>query len=361
VTLRTREPDALLANRLTYAFIAPAMPPGHDWSTPVGTGPYRFVSWQKGRAIEATAFAEHWAGRPTFELVEFQLRPEGDAGLAALRAGAVDVLRYVPEALADQVAQVPGYRLEAHAGLQSFYLWFDARPAAGPFADRRVRQAASLAIDRVELVRRLGSHGAAAQQFVHQGVYGHVTGLPELHHDPTAARRLLAEAGYPHGFEIALAHRASASTAAVAEQIRAQLGAVGIQIRLLTPEWTQMIADWKAQRLPFFLAGWYFENGDAMSFFRDCLLTQAPRGGRGAFNPGYSNPELDRLVDSATAVVSRPEQLDQFRKLTVLALEDMPLVPLYHRENLYAVRDDLRWSPRLDGMLLAVEMSRTPY
>jgi peptide/nickel transport system substrate-binding protein len=182
--------------------------------------------------------------------------------------------------------------------------------------------------------------------------------VPELAYDPAAARALLREARGEQPLELELVHRSAASITAVAALLKEQLAAVGIELRLVTPPWPQLVADWKAGgRIPFLLAGWYFENGDAMSFFRDCLATRDAARGQGAFNPGYSNAELDALVDEGAPLLQRLSRIERYEKLTRLALDEVPLVPLYHRASLYAVSKRVRWEPRLDGKLLAAEMT----
>jgi peptide/nickel transport system substrate-binding protein len=108
--------------------------------------------------------------------------------------------------------------------------------------------------------------------------------------------------------------------------------------------------------LPFFLLGWRFENGDAASFLRDCLMTRDAARGSGTYNPGYSNPELDRLIEDNAQMFGDTARLAQYAELMKLALDELPIVPLYHRANLFGVSPRVEWRPRLDGKLLAAEM-----
>jgi ABC-type transport system substrate-binding protein len=121
-----------------------------------------------------------------------------------------------------------------------------------------------------------------------------------------------------------------------------------------------MVSRWKAGQLPFFLSAWRFENGDATSFLRDCLYTRDPARGYGSFNPGFSDAQLDRLIDENDQVFGEGERLKHYEKMMRLVLQQMPLVPLDHRVNFCAVADRVLWEPRLDGKLLAVEMSLRP-
>lgn len=362
VRLRTLRPDPLLLNRLAYILILPRGRPSEDYLTrPIGTGPYRFVRWDRGKLLEVAAFADYWGGKAPFDRALFLPIENGESALRALKQGEVDVLRWVPETMMSDFRAVPGIRIETRPGIASYFLWFHSTHAKGaprsPFEDRRVRQAISLAIDRREIVKALGGNGTPSNQLVVKGVFGYVSSLPELPFDPEGARRLLKEAGYNGGFETTLVHRPGTSVTAVCELVGRMLGAVGIRVRLEMQDWPSVVARWTQGRLPFFFAAWRFDDGDALSFLRDCLSTRDPSRNYGSFNPGFSSPTLDRLIDENGRILREVDRLQHYEKVMQTAMEEMPLVPLYDRYNLFAVSDRVRWQPRLEGNLLAAEMS----
>jgi peptide/nickel transport system substrate-binding protein len=355
--ITTSEPDPLLLNRLSYVLVAPAR---FDAARPVGTGPYRFVRWERGSVLEVQAFEDHWRGRPPIDRVEFIAVEEGPRSLLALREGQVDVLRPVPEELAAQVRELPGIDLKMRTGTTSFYLWFDClrhEERRSPFADRRVRRAVSIAIDRQELVRRVGGQSLPAYQIVQQGVFGHVSGMPPIVASVDEARRLLVQAGYANGFDQVLVHRRSSTLAAAAAAIKAMLARAGVRLRVEARDWPAVVEGWRTGTLPFFLAAWRFESGDAFSLLRDCLFTRDPVRGTGRYNAGFSDPEIDRLIQENAQIFGDVDRLRHYEGLMRRVLEDAAVVPLYHRADLYGVSRRVQWEPRLDGMLLASEMS----
>jgi len=190
-------------------------------------------------------------------------------------------------------------------------------------------------------------------------IFGHVASLPPLRFDPEEARRLLGSAGYERGFSSTLAYSQGTTSEITARLVAGMLGRLGIQLTIREPEWGEMVSLWRSGRLPFFLAGWRFENGDATSFLRDCLFTKSPKRGSGSYNPGFSSPELDRLVEENERVFHADERLRHYEKLMQLVLHEMPVVPLYHRVNLFGVAERVRWEPRLDGKILAAEVRLT--
>lgn len=356
--LKMLTPDALLLNRLASVLIGrlPGATGGPDH--PVGTGPYRFIERTKAGSIELASFDGYWGGKPSVDRVTFvPLEKERQLALVQRR---VDVLESVPEAMLDGPGFGPGIRILAREGLATNYLWLNAQRAAGaanPFADKRVRQAVSLAIDRRELARRLGGHVLPANQLVQKGVFGYIPSFPELAFDPEASRRLLKEAGYGSGFDTTFTYNPGGSRGLVSEAVREMLGAAGIRLSLQPSDWSLILSGWKSGRLPFFLASWNSENGDASSFLKDCLSTRDPARHTGEFNPGFSDPVLDRLIEENAGIFDESRRLAHYDKMMRLAMEEMPVVPLYHRLNFYGVSERVRWHPRLDGKLLVREMS----
>jgi peptide/nickel transport system substrate-binding protein len=291
--------------------------------------------------------------------------PAGDAAvqLEALGRGEIDVMRDLPQQLVPRARSLPGVVVARRSSLTTYYLWFDAQasPEGAPFADPRVRRAVALAIDRTALVRRLGGLAVPAGQLVQQGVFGHVAGLPELGLDLAEARRLLAEAGHAQGLDVVLAHRKDVPDlveAAIA--VRESLAAAGIRVRLAPRPWSELFADWRAGRAAFFLAGWRFETGDAHSFLVDCVATRDPARNQGLFSRSFSSPELDRLIAAHAELFGDAERSRSYALLAQKAAAEMPLVPLFTRDDLYAVSPRVRFQPRLDSRLLAVEMGPRP-
>jgi peptide/nickel transport system substrate-binding protein len=357
--LHVTRPDPLVLNRLANVLVVPAGV-ADVAKRPIGTGPYRFVGWKKGKSLEAQAYEGYRKGRPSIDHVRFIPVEKDETALDLLRTGSVDILRWVPEGQVDRFRALPGFKVVARKGLAAYYLWFNSRPQgadgrANPFADRRVRQAVSLAIDRQELAKRLGGQAAPLRQLVHDSVVGYTPELPPLSFIPDDARRLVQEAGYA-GTHVKLTHRPQPSLEIVGQAVREMLERVQIHVDLETLEWNQMLTAMKGS-LPFYLAGWDFDGADAWSFLRDCLFSRDPSTGYGAYNPGYSNPSVDRLIDEHDRIFDGAKRRQDADHLMRLLHEDMPLVPLYIPNNLYAVSDRVQWKPRLDGSLFAADMT----
>jgi peptide/nickel transport system substrate-binding protein len=354
--VRTRQPAPFLLSSLADVRIARASDATRAHLA--GTGPYRVARWEGGR-LETEAFDRYWGSKPAFQRALF-VKGDVAGSVRALARRQLDVVGNVPATLLPELGAAKAARIVEHAGLLSYYLWLDcgqgAAGARSPFTDRRVREAMSLAIDRARLVERLGGHGAPLNQIAQKGVLGHVANLPELRFDPGRARRLLREAGWPSGAPATLAHGPDVTATITAEALREMLERAGVRVLPRRYEWAALLKDWRAARLPLFLAGWR-ENGDPTTFLRDCLFTRSAAGGMGSFNPGYSNATLDRLIEEADHAVEMDQRLARYERVTRLVMDDSAVIPLYTRNNLYGISTRIRWEPRLDGKLLAADMS----
>jgi peptide/nickel transport system substrate-binding protein len=354
--LVTENADPLLVDRLTHALI------GRESRASgiqrfVGTGPYRPIRWGSKGTLEARAFGEYWHGAPPIEWVTFLSSDEPGRMREWAETGEVDALRWTGPAAGGRAGTT--MRVISRPSLGRLYLWFNTGGGrANPLSDRRVRQAISLALDRKVLCSRLAGEAEPAGQLVPQGVFGHIPGLPDAAFDPGGARKLLQEAGYGHGLPATLTYVEGGSiTSSTAEAIRSMLAAVDIRLQLDRREWRPVVEDWRGGRLAFLLSGWLFEDNDAYSFLADCIETRDAARGSGLYNVGYSNAALDESIRELARVFDADARLARFDRLMRAATEQAPLVPLCTPEISYAVSPRLKWRPRLDGELLAAEMS----
>jgi len=205
VTVTLDQPNAALLATLSQTFYAMqsprAMGPGATGRL-VGTGPFRLESARPGR-IELTANADYWGGPPRLRRIVFRRFADQPSLVTALSAGEVDVTSAVGQDTVGRLRGQAGITLDSQTGLNTVFLCpnNDRRP----FGDRRVRQALARAVDRRALVRDvLGGHGVPARNPLPPTLWDRATRMKELALDRAGARRLLAEAGYPDGFDTTL-------------------------------------------------------------------------------------------------------------------------------------------------------------
>jgi peptide/nickel transport system substrate-binding protein len=199
---------------------------------PVGAGPYKFVSFTPGVELVMEAFEQYWRKTPSVKRFVFRVIPDESTRLAALKRGEVDMAYSIRGALAEELRRTPGLALKPTVIQAPFWVYFpDQWDPKSPFRDKRVRQAVDLAIDRKAIndAETLGfsklTHSIVPSSFdYYWQPPGHV-------YDPARARKLLAEAGYPGGFD-AGDYTCDVAYANVGEAVGNYLQQIGIKVAL---------------------------------------------------------------------------------------------------------------------------------
>ena len=200
---------------------------------PVGAGPYRFVSFKPGVELTLEAFDGYWRKTPTVKTLLFRVIPDESTRLAALKRGEVDIAYSITGPLAEELKRTPGLTLTPTFFPFTIWIVFTEQwDPKSPWHDRRVRLAANLAIDRqsINQAAYLG-YSKLAYSFVPQGME-YFWAPPPYPYDPKRAKQLLAEAGYPNGFDAADFSAEAVYGAAIGEPVVNYLQAVGIRLKL---------------------------------------------------------------------------------------------------------------------------------
>jgi peptide/nickel transport system substrate-binding protein len=216
---------------------------------PIGLGPYKFVSMQPGLELILEANEDYWRKVPSVKRLVYQSVPESTTRLAMLRRGEVDIAYLLDESLARSVQADPNLELAFSGGIGTYYLDFlDMWDPKSPWHDQRVRKAASLAIDRKALseAETLGASPPNGNLVLKSMEYAlEIEADP---YDPEQAKKLLAEAGYPNGFDAGELHPWPPYFS-TGEAIGSYLAAVGIRTRLRTMERVAFYSALSSKRL----------------------------------------------------------------------------------------------------------------
>jgi peptide/nickel transport system substrate-binding protein len=216
---------------------------------PIGLGPYRFVSHTPGVELVMEAFEGYWRKVPHVKRLVFKSVPEATTRMAMLKKGEVDLAYLLPVPLAEEVKRDPKLRLAFSGGVGTHWLeFFEQWDPKSPWHDRRVRLAASYAIDRQGLseAETLGASKPTGNLIPRHFEFA----LPiEAHpYDPARAQQLLAEAGYPQGFD-AGELTPIPPYLEMGEAVGNYLGAVGIRVRVRPMERAAFFAAWRGKQL----------------------------------------------------------------------------------------------------------------
>ena len=341
----------------------------------IGTGPFRMVSHRNGDRIEFERNDAYWGTKPAWQRVTYRMVTSDASRTAALLAGDIELIDQVPTSDLAKLRGDPRVTLSEITGLRLIYLAFDharadASPfvadadgkplAANPLRDQRVRQALSLAIDRGAIADRV-MEGAAipAGQFLPEGSFAFVPDLAAPRPDPDAAKRLLAEAGFPQGFRITLhgPNDRYPNDARIIQAIGQMWTRIGIRTAVEALPWTTFVARAGRQEFSVFLQGWGSGSGEGSNPLRNLTATPDRDKGYGASNRGrYSNPAMDQVLDRAMRELDDPKRKALLQEATRLVFDDVGILPLHIQKNTWAMRRGLQHDARADELTRAQDV-----
>jgi len=289
---------------------------------PVGAGPYKFVSLNPGVELVVEAFEGYWRKPPSIKRLVFRSMPDETTRAAALKSGEVDLAMLLTGPTAQDVKRTQGMRLVAPL-LGIFWLDFPEQwEPKSPWADRRVRLAASMAIDRqalneaetLGLSRPVGSIVPRDFEFA----------LPfEPHpHDPAKARTLLAEAGFPNGFDAGELTPFPPYNA-MGEAIQGWLQAVGIRTRLRAMERGTFMTAWREKKLRGVVLTISGVSGNAATRLESFVTRN------GAFAYG-ARADVDELFRRQATELDRKKREALLHQMQRILHEQVTQAPVYH-------------------------------
>jgi peptide/nickel transport system substrate-binding protein len=256
---------------------------------PIGAGPYKFVAFKPGVELVLEAYDGYWRKAPNIKTLVLRVIPDEATRLAALKRGEVDIAYSITGALAEELKRSAGLQLKpTYMPFTSWLVPVDQWDPKSPWHDKRVRQAANLAIDReaINQAAYLGLSKVTASIIPHQMEY--FWQPPPPRYDPAEARKLLAEAGYPGGFDAGEVSGDMIYGAAIGEPAVNYLSAVGIRVRLRLMERAGYYSEYGEKKLH----GVLYTGSAAFGNAATRLDTYIVSGGRYVYGGA---PDIDGL------------------------------------------------------------------
>ena len=329
----TRPAPNLLANIGAFKGMA-IVPSEFDETTassPVGTGPFVFESFEQGQAITLSANPDYWGEGPFVDGVEFRFIPEPTVALTNLQGGQVDWTDNIPP---QQVATLEGAENIVLGQVPSTdYFYFAPNQAREPFDDPRVRQALAYAFDR-EAVAEAAQFGAATpnQTAIPEGST-FASDYAPYSYDPERARQLLDEAGIEDlTVDLILADNYPETTQA-AQVMASQMAEAGIALELRTLDFATWLDEQAQGNFDAFMLTWV-GNIDPDDYY------YAQHHSGGSFNfQGYANPEVDELLDAARVETDQGARRELYHQAVELIVDDASYVYLYNPDVVQAWTD----------------------
>jgi peptide/nickel transport system substrate-binding protein len=261
---------------------------------PIGAGPYKFVSFAPGVELVLEAFDQYWRKAPSVKRLVMRVIPDEATRLAALKRGEVDIAYSIRAELAEELQRTPGLTLKPTVIQSPFWLYFaDQWDPKSPWHDQRVRQAASLAIDRKTIDQALTLGYSPITGSIIPESFEYYWKPPEPVYDPEKARQLLAEAGHPNGFDAGF-YTCDISYGNLAEAVLDNLGAAGIRARLRPLERAAFYKGYGDKTFKNIVQGSSGAFGNAATRLQEFTV----KGGAYAYG---SYPDIDALYPTQAA------------------------------------------------------------
>lgn len=306
----------------------------------IGTGPFIFHKAVTDKTYEAKKFAKYWGGEPKLDVLKIDAIPDLNVAALALQAGDVDLVTGYPEPhFARLVKNNKGQRFAA-ATTRLFFI--QNRVNGGPLKNATLREAISLALDRDTIVKiaLAGVGGQSAQSVFPATMKSWVNKKLKLPYDLKKATTMLDKAGIVdtnsngirelNGKDIVLKIRSYEGRAALAptlEATQALLKKAGIGADIAMGEWGANNKALKAGEIDMHLQAWGTAPVGDPDYFPSTLL----KTGSGSNVGGYSNPELDKLLDEGRAKFSSAERIAVYDKIQEIINKDLPIIPVFHK------------------------------
>jgi peptide/nickel transport system substrate-binding protein len=333
----------------------------------IGTGPYRLVSWRAGERLGFVRNDAYWGPKPHWQSVDYRLILNDASRVAALLAGDVGFIDQVPTGDLSRLRRDSRLTLTEAASLRLVYLAFDhlrtdgspfvtdndGKPLArNPFKDQRVRRALSLAIDRRAIVERV-MEGVAVPvaQFMPPGAFGYNPDITVPAVDTEAARKLLAEAGYPQGFRVTLhgPNDRYLNDARIVQAVAQMWTRAGVRTAVETAPYGPFIARASRQEYSAFLVSWGSSTGEPLVGLRATMGSWDTAKGQGAVNRSrYSNPGFDAVLATAANTLDDAARDRLLQQATKIVIDDQAIIPTHVQVNVWAMKRGLTHTPRVD-------------
>jgi len=340
----------------------------------VGTGPYKYVSWQPKGDLVLDRFDGFWGAKEPWARHVRKEIPNDAARVAQLKAGQLDLITRVP---ATDVAALKRDTKLAVQTIETVYVFnveMDMRDKApgvsakdgspldkNPFLDLKVREAIDLAIDRKALAEiAMEGLGSPAHQMVTPSIFGFNKALGERKYDPAAAKKLLAEAGYPNGFRIQFhftQDRLPGDTQ-VGTSIAQMLAAVGIDARPNAAPAAVFFPARTRGEFSMSMSGWGTLTGEAHYTLSSLAHSNDKDKKMGAFNVlGYKNPMMDKLLQDAAVEMDEGKRRKFLEDANAELLKDRQRLPIVAVGSAWAMqKDKVTIKARVDEDTLAMNI-----
>lgn len=315
---------------------------GEDFAkNPVGTGAYRLVEWRAADSVTLTAFEDYWGEPAKTKNVEIRIIPEGSQRTIMLENGEVDIACAILPNDAARVEDNKDLVMIHEPGYKCMLLYFKSNSEVSPVGDKRVRQAIQYAVNKQEIVDSVVyGYGQVGSLYATPLTAGYNAEKDNLYsYDTEKAKALLAEAGYPDGFDLELYCQSGRTYEEIATILQSQLSEIGINLNVITME-SNTISEkvYSGEEIPIRMGFYNNLCGDADLVMQKLIPS--------AYGQTYFSDEVEPLMLEARSKSDPAERQEEYDKFWDLMNEDVPWVTVYYEEMMFGT------SKKVDGFKL---------
>ncbi|MDP3486374.1 MAG: ABC transporter substrate-binding protein, partial [Bacillota bacterium] len=311
------------------------------------------VEWVKDERIVLKANEKYWRGAPSVKKVIFKPIPEAASRVMALQSGEVDIIVNVPPHQVATIEKSTKASVAKVASIRIIFLPFVSRPGS-PVNNPLVRQALNYAVDVQGIISSLlAGNAVELTQTLANTEFGFDPNLKAYSYDLAKAKELLAAAGYPNGFKLTFLAPTGRymMDKEVAEAVKSQLTALGLEVDLKIQEWGVYVEKLLARTVEadIFMIGWssgiFDADGTLFSWFRS-----GQRFGYYQFDAARI-AQMDNILDEARTILDTKRREELYRQALKMTHDDAAWVPLYQQSDIYGVSNRIQWTPRSDEFI----------
>jgi peptide/nickel transport system substrate-binding protein len=325
---------------------------------PCGTGPFKFVEWVKDDHITLEANENYWGGKPKLDKLIFKVIPDPSARLMVLEVGEIQGMEYPNPSDFNRIKTNPQLKLLTGIGMNIGYVaintgygykddnkngvrdpnepWVKTPGYFEPLTKKKVRQAINMAIDKQSIVDNIFMGTAIkAKNGIPPFMLGYNDAIEDYPYDPERAKALLAEAGYPDGFEVTLyimpvSRAYMFDPPKIGEAIQSYLAAVGIKVEFYQVDWGTYLQEAAAGKHQMCLLGITGDTGDTDDFMSICYAPNSAAIGTAGNRAFYNNEEVQNLISKSLQTYDKAERAEYYKKVQEIIHEDAPWVYIAH-------------------------------
>lgn len=313
-------------------------------NAPIGTGPFRFVAYQKDAVIRYQKNADYWGTAPLIDDLVFAITPDAAVRLQKLKAGECHLMPYPAPADIEAIKADPNLKLDEQAGLNVGYLAYNTTIA--PFDNPAVRKALNMAINKQAIVDAVfQGHAEPAKNPIPPTMWSYNDAIQDDPYDPEAAKAALAEAGVENLqmeiWAMPVQRPYMPNARRTAELMQEDLSKAGVQASIVSYEWGEYLSkSMDPTRKGAVILGWTGDNGDPDNFL-SVLLSCASATEGGANRAFWCNEEFSNLLQQAKVTSDQAERTKLYEQAQVIFKEQAPWFTIAHSTQYVPMRQNV--------------------